>query len=371
MHVVDPPAYTPPYDHALARALADAGAEVELYTSRFPYGEMPAPVGYVVHDFFYRRSARIGGPRASRLRSAARVAEHVPGMLRYRRAAAGADLVHFQWLALQQLDVLLLPRDVPVVVTAHDVLPHQPRLGQRAALRRLYERADAVVVHSQRGRERLVAEAGLDPRQIEVFPHGVFDPAAVTGAALPAELAADDGRPVVLHFGLIRPYKGVEVLLEAWRGIDDAQLWIVGMPRMDLGALRAVAPPGVRFVPRFVSEGELDACFTRADIVVLPYLGGDQSGVLNTALGYGVPLVASDIGGFDQIERLGAGRLVPPGDAVALRAALRGLIADGAARARHAAAARAAASGELSWDAIARRHLALYERLVEQGQSAA
>jgi glycosyltransferase involved in cell wall biosynthesis len=83
----------------------------------------------------------------------------------------------------------------------------------------------------------------------------------------------------VLCFGLIRPYKGIDVLLEAWRGIEDAELWVVGLPKMDLAPLRAAAPPGVRFVPRFVADDEIPAFFRRADLVVLPYREIEQSGL--------------------------------------------------------------------------------------------
>src|SRR5207245_7793470 len=82
VHVVDPSAYTPPYDHALCRALAAAGAEVELYTSRFPYARAPAPEGYERREFFYRRALALASPGARR---AVKLAEHVPDMLRYRR----------------------------------------------------------------------------------------------------------------------------------------------------------------------------------------------------------------------------------------------------------------------------------------------
>ena len=60
VQVVDPPAFTPPYDRALCAALARAGAEVELVTSRFEYGPVPAPDGYEVAELFYRRSTRRG-----------------------------------------------------------------------------------------------------------------------------------------------------------------------------------------------------------------------------------------------------------------------------------------------------------------------
>ena len=120
-------------------------------------------------------------------------------MLRYRSRARGADVSHFQWLALPGIDSLLLPRGLPLVLTAHE-LPYSHLT-------------------------------------------------AVEPAPLPAELD-DDGTPVVLCFGLIRPYKGIDVLLEAWRGIEGAQLWIVGRPRYDIAALRAASPPGVRWVTR-------------------------------------------------------------------------------------------------------------------------
>ena len=60
------------------------------------------------------------------------------------------------------------------MITAHDVLPREPRPGQRAAQRRLYERVDAVVVHSEHGRARLLEELGVDPARVHVIPHGAF-----------------------------------------------------------------------------------------------------------------------------------------------------------------------------------------------------
>ena len=171
----------------------------------------------------------------------------------------------------------------------------------------------------------------------------------------------------MLFFGLLRPYKGVDVLLDAWREITDAELWIVGHARMPVEPLRQRAPANVRFVTRFVSDGELPAFFRRADAVVLPYTRTerfDQSGVLATALGFGTPSVLSDIGGFSEIAATGAAELVPAGDAAALHAALRGLLDDPVRRSQMSAAARAAAAGPYSWDEAARKTLAVYGSLV-------
>ncbi|MFZ1154367.1 MAG: glycosyltransferase family 4 protein [Solirubrobacteraceae bacterium] len=394
VHVVDPSAYTPPYDHALCHALGAAGAEVELVTSRFVYGPVASADGYVRRELFYR--AALGAP-GGRVRMASKLAQHVPDMLRYRRVARQADVVHFQWLPVQHLDAHLLPSRSPVggagrhgwaarrsagaqrrprlVLTAHDVLPREPRHGQLAAQRRLYDRFDAIVVHSEHGRARLVEELGADSNRIHVIPHGVFTHLAERSAGVPPPPPPHQtDKPVVLCFGLMRPYKGIDVLLDAWRGagdqapIENAELWIAGMPKMDISALRAAAPPNVRFDPRFITDDELPAYFQRADLVVLPYLQADQSGVLFTALAFGKPLLLSDVGGFPELESTGAARVAPAGDARALRQALGALLHDRATLAEMCVRARAAATGRYSWEAVGRAHLELYEQLLQEAQ---
>ena len=367
IQLVDPSAFTPPYDHALAAALARAGAGVELVTSRFQYGPVPREEGYRVSEPFYRRTA--ARPLDARGRMALKLAEHVPDMLRYRRHAEAADLVHWQWLTVQPLDVWLLAPKRPRVLTAHDVIPREPRPGQIAATRRLVRRMDRVVVHSEHGAGRLRDELGLGDERIRVIPHGAFDylTRLPDERPLPPDLAEVEG-PVVLFFGLLRPYKGIDVLLEAFRELRGAELWIVGMPRMPVEPLREAAArceATVRFVPRFVTDPEIPAFFRRADLVVLPYREIDQSGVLYTALAFGKPMVLSSVGGFVEVaEEHGAGRLVPPGDPGALASTLKDLLGAEADRARLAEAARVAAAGPYSWDRIGERTLALYRELL-------
>jgi glycosyltransferase involved in cell wall biosynthesis len=363
VHLVDPSAYTRPYDHALCAALARGGASVELITSSFAYGEAPAPDSYAVREVFYRHAL---GAAGSRIRTASKLAEHVPDMLRYRRIARDADVVHFQWLPIQWLDLRLLP-DRPVVLTAHDLLPREFRPVPVRAQRQLYGALDAIVVHSNYGRQRWVDGLGIDPAKVHVVPHGAFEHLTrlPDERPLPDELANVEG-PVVLFFGLLRPYKGLATLLDAWRDVGEGELWIVGRPRMALEPLRRKAPAGVRFVPRFVTESELPAYFRRADVVVLPYTRAERcdfSGVLATALAFARPIVLSDIGGFTEAVDIGAALSVPPDEPAALHRALQRLIADPSERVRLANGARTAAAGPYSWHEAASRTLALYRRL--------
>src|SRR5215207_8643623 len=148
--LADPPAFTPPYDHALASALAKAGADVELVTSPFRFGEAPAPDGYRRSELFYPISSRLF--RRSRLRIPVKLLEHPVGLARLRRRAA--DVVHLQWLAVPEVDDRLLRLRAPAVFTAHDLLPRRTA-AKRDLWRRLLSRFQRVVVHSERGRETL------------------------------------------------------------------------------------------------------------------------------------------------------------------------------------------------------------------------
>src|SRR4051794_21509313 len=98
VQIVDPSAFTPPYDRALAAALARAGAEVELLTSRFLHGPVPAAQGFRVEEAFYRRSSARGLDAPAR--RPFKAAEHLPDMLRFRRRDDDADVVHYQWLTV-------------------------------------------------------------------------------------------------------------------------------------------------------------------------------------------------------------------------------------------------------------------------------
>jgi glycosyltransferase involved in cell wall biosynthesis len=360
VQLVDPSGDVTPYDQALAAALARGGAEVELVTSRFVHGPRAPVGGYELSESFYR-VATSAGERRPRLRRALKLAEHVPDMLRYRRHAAVADVRHYQWLPIEPLDAWLLPPARPRVMTVHNVLRRE------GSSRRLAGGMDALVVHTHAGAALLAERTGVDPSRIHVIPHGAFHHLTrqPDELPLPPELAAVEG-PVVLCFGVVRPYKGVEVLLEAFRDVPDAELWIVGRPLgVSLDELRARAGDArVRFVPRYVSDRELPAYLRRADLLALPHRGVDVSGVLFAGLAFGKAMALSDVGGFSELSREhDIGRLVPVGDAAAWATAIGEMLVRPGERAALETAAANAAAGPFSWDAVAALTLALYEQV--------
>lgn len=386
MHVklIDPSAYTPPYDRALAAALAAEGADVELITSEFTYGPVPDPVGYEVSLDFYTRIS----PKARRLSKAAR---HIPEMRQLRRkieAAPGPMVTHYQWLTMPRVDRRLISDRRPRVMTAHYILPPDPGRAQIEEAKKVFGPMDAVIAHSARGASRLIDEVGLAKEQVRVIPHGTFDYLTRQSQEkpLPKELrdpspvweeTDEPEAPVILFFGLLRPYKGIDVLLRAAEqlatptGEPSPELWIVGNPRMDLTALKdqsAKLDLDVRWVTRFIEDPEIPAIMRHADLLVLPYVDGEQSGVLYTGLAFGKAMVVSDIGGIGEVAREhDVARLVPPGDSTALGEALSELTSGesgAAAREQLAARAREAAAGAFAWSGIARQTLDLYEEVL-------
>jgi glycosyltransferase involved in cell wall biosynthesis len=348
--LVDPLAYTPPYDHALASALAERGHSITVLTSRFPHGRAPAARGYGREELFAPLSTRLF--RRSPLRLPAKGVEYAPSVARLVRRVdrLNPDVVHVQWLPRPEVDLRWLRRiaaERPVVLTAHDVLPRRARA--LSVWPDVLETAERVVVHSHRAVEQLV-ELGLGRERIERIRHPVFEG---------EELPAPTGR-TLLFFGLIRDYKGLDVLLEAFPAIPDARLVVAGdpvdpMPQVDLDG-------SVEWRLRFLPEAEVRDLMARAAAVVLPYRRLDSSGVLATAIGYRRPVVVTDVGSLGEIVReFGAGEVVPPDDPQALAQAAARLLEPKALAAAHEGARRAAEA--LTWTESAAEHDRLYREV--------
>jgi glycosyltransferase involved in cell wall biosynthesis len=370
--LIDAGAYTPPYDHRLAAALAADGNEVTLLTAPFRFGDAPEPVGYRRQELFFPLSSSLfsRAPR-SRARLPLKALEYGPSMRRARRRleTLAPDIVHVQWLFRPDIDIRWLRAVAakrPTVFTAHDLAGMFT--GRREAWRRVLETVDRVVVHSRRGVHEL-ADLGVPEARIARIPHPVFEAAAPVG---------NGGRrgQTLLFFGLIRAYKGVDLLLRALpliaRDRPDVRLVVAGDPLDPVEPLRSLAgelgmEERIDWRLGFLPDDEVEEVLAHTSVVVLPYRQRvDASGVLALAVGHGLPVVVSDVGSLGEtVAEFGAGEVVPPENVEALAAACVRLLGDDGRRdeaVRGAARAREA----LTWGAAARQHEALYAELVQE-----
>lgn len=218
-----------------------------------------------------------------------------------------------------------------------------------------------------------------DPARVVTTPHPVYDfgvpgRARRTRAQARRILGLDPDAPVVLCFGFIKPYKGVIHLIDAAAPLkqalgDGLRILIVGdiygsrQPYVDRIAASAAAGC-IRLVEGFVPDETVEDYFLAADVAVLPYLSATQSGIVQIAYNYDLPVVTTNVGGLPEVVKDGCtGYLVPPADPAALADAVRRFFQEGMA-ARFGAAV-AAEKARYSWDAMAEavERLAAYERM--------
>jgi glycosyltransferase involved in cell wall biosynthesis len=277
-------------------------------------------------------------------------------VLRYIREDLHADVLHIDDVdPSPRLAFALAGRvpDPPIVLSVHDPLPHHGETNWRKSVaRRLaYPRADRFILHSQALVDDFTQRHLIPPQMVSVAHLGAYDVFRAWQPDLPGCAART---PTVLFFGRLSPYKGLEVLYEA------ASLVAASLPTVTFVVAGApvdgYVPPDPPQLPapasfveqrRHLANEDLARLFCQASVVVCPYLDATQSGVIAVAQAFGKPIVASRIGGIPEYVREGeTGLLVPPGDAVALAAALSRVLTDEDLRSRLARTARQAAAAD-------------------------
>lgn len=335
--LIDPSEFTPPYDAALAGGLGAAGSAVTLVGAAG--GPLALAAGLDHRGHFYRPLAtrpgrRLPKPLARPLKGLLHGLDlaRLPAVLRRLQV----DVIHLQWAPLPLLDQLALPalrRVAPVVMTVHDTTPYngaEPWL-MAAGVGRLVRGVDAVICHTEAGRRRLLRQ-GVAADRLFVVPHGLLG-SRRDAAPPPAPQLR------LLQLGKLKPYKGVDVLIEALGRLAPAErehfrVRVVGQPHLDMKPLESRAAAlglgaCLRLEPGYVADAAMADLVAGCDAMLFPYRQIEASGVLMQAVAAGVPVVASRIGAFAELLADGRqGLLVPPGDPAALAAALRRLVDD-------------------------------------------
>ena len=252
-----------------------------------------------------------------------------------------------------------------IVWTVHQVYPHESRsrLGDHLAAQLLARSANALIAHEQATARDIDRRLGRGDR-VAIVPHGSYVGVYPQGRgrdAARAELGIDPAAFVFLAFGLVRRYKDVGLLLEAFSATDlpDAALVVAGLPLDEEVAetVRAAAraDPRIRPLLEFVPDDRVSELYAAADAAVVARGDGGTSGALVLALSQGLPVVAADTEGYREL--LGnppAGWLFEPADEASLRAALETAAAD-RDRARELADAARIRAEQLAWPPIAER----------------
>ena len=208
--------------------------------------------------------------------------------------------------AFRFLITRLTRRGIPAAMLIHNTLPHEKRAFDRWLARRALEKADRYIIMTEKEKGRLL---GLLPEagKIDIAPLPIdhsFKPTRLSREALRQQMDLPDNQVVILYFGIVRPYKGLGVLIDALKVIADqgnaAQLLIVGEFWEDkakyLSQIQSLGLTDcVHVYDRYIPDDEVAGFFKAADLFVAPYIDGTQSAALKTALGFGLPVVVTDV----------------------------------------------------------------------------
>lgn len=310
--VVDLLCNTPYYCGPLAAALRDAGVTAELASPRF-YLDPPYLDGYPRAGWIVDMAVRVAGRRPVRLLARSIEVGINAASLLARVAAGRYDVVHVQWNPFDEHATLPMrilrnrcdATGTLLVQTAHNAVPHDRPAADRGTIRRNLDLSHLVIAQTEHVAAELRDDLGV-ASPIEVISH----PPLFTDRELPERAGAAERvglrrAPTVLFSGLLRPYKGLDLLADAWPLVlaeqPDARLVVAGR-RADsavageLARLRAL--PGVVVREAYLSMADLLDYYAAADVVAVPYRHISQSGALMTATGLGRPVVVTPLPGL-------------------------------------------------------------------------
>jgi glycosyltransferase involved in cell wall biosynthesis len=372
------PAQANPYIALLMGGLTDAGLDVSLHTDP---GDGGLPAEVITADLLHLHWLELWGRPAylsfagwTRLGIAGR------GLRRWAEPSANSRLV-FEQRRRRFLDrffgslATYKANGGRLVYTVHNLGQHEGEAGWAEAegLRRLLQQVDAVHVHAEYLKPELEARLPpLRPAPVVTIPHGnyvTWYPNEVSRQAARERLEAGKAGVIYLFLGMIRPFKGLEELVPAFRQLADprAMLWIAGQSRPPdyarTVAQLAAADGRIRWHPQFVPDDQLQNWMNAADVVVLPYRHTTTSGASMLAFSFGKPIIAPALPAFRELMagRPFLGELYDPASADGLRLALE--------RARDVdwQACRQAIlewAGQFDWQTIGRRFSDLYGQVL-------
>jgi glycosyltransferase involved in cell wall biosynthesis len=380
--MLDPANLTPYYNYALCSGLNKAGVDTTLYSTKFVADEtLEAEVGIDFVDFYFKRFRTLqqGKQRILRqlLRGISYPFDHYRLLRRLRHRKA--DIVHWQWTRLPIIDLWLMNRlhalGIPSVITIHDVTPVY-RAGSDKQRLRVLNQAEALIVHDASAKSALLMRyPELPTAKIFEIPHGPLQAdklgSAYNKGRARAMLNIAPERKVVLFFGEIKHYKGLDVLIDAFGALEGPRpellLLVAGEPNKDcqpdfskLSALGLEHQSDLRYLP----AADVWKYFKASDLVVLPYREISQSGVLFSALAHGRAVIVSDVGGMPEVvKRLDAGWVISRESPDELADAITEALSDMHELQARGIKAQIAVEEIYGWGAIGKKTLRVYRNV--------
>ncbi len=386
MHIwqIDPVNLTPYYDRALCQALAEQNHTVRFITSKYLYNELHYPATFRTEFHYFRW---LGNPRwltFPRLRKIFRALAYplAHWHLLQKIKKARPDVVHIQWSRFPLFDRWLVYQiqqlGIPVVHTVHDVTPIFALGAGTGQVADVYSSVDALIVHTKESQQKLlVAYPSIVHERVSIIP--LIPDKSPDSQDIPANASMEQARErlgippdmtVILFFGTIKHYKGLDLLAAAVPKVEanltNFQIWVVGHAEAakDIEQLKALAQySSVVVRPYYIPTSDMWLYYFAADVVVFPYHLIFQSAALMTALIHGRAVIVTNMGGLPEMID-GNGWIVPAENPAAFADAMINACQDREALKRMGQRSKDVVTERFSASRIAQQHIDVYNALL-------
>ena len=193
-----------------------------------------------------------------------------------------------------------------VVTILDNVIPHEKRIGDDALIKYFLKQNHGFIAMSEKVKSDL--HSYLPHAPCILHPHPLYDHfgSLADKSESRKALGIPEGKKVVLFFGFIREYKGLDILIKAIAKLDESYVLVIAgevygnfAPYEQLITEQGIGDRVVRHV-RYISDHEVPAFFAAADVCVLPYKSATQSGITSIAFHFEKPVIATDVGGLKE-----------------------------------------------------------------------
>jgi len=383
--VIDACQFSANYNYCLLDALAKKGERIVYATTKFAHGHIPDPPDVTVFRCFFFL-ARLAGRMTSSepVRRFLRAIEYPLNLivLLTYMLIKRIKVVHFIWIVSPWLDYwlirLLQLAGCRVIYTAHNPFPHEPKAGDIRQYSRIYQKVDYVIALTNYTRNEIMAHCGITSGKMSVLPHGDYE-------ALFSRYGCNNGlakrvrhkagtRKIIAFLGHIRPYKGLEVFVDAFGLIKQrmpesfflvAGSVLVGNKKdWEEKLANSCNSDNLWADICFVPVEDIKAYLSVIDVLVQPYISASQSGNTVMAYAWGIPVISTNVGGLTEMtEDEKTGYVIAPGDPVAIADAVSKCF-EGDNYEKMSQNARRAATEQFNWEKIAEQTVAVYRQVI-------
>jgi len=382
--VIDACQFSANYNYCLLDALAKKGERIVYATTKFAHGHIPDPPGVTVFRCFFFLARLAGRVTCSgAVRRFLRAIEYPLNLLILLAYVLikRIKVIHFIWIVSPCLDYwlirLLQLTGCHVIYTAHNPFPHEPKAGDIRKYSRIYQKVDHIIALTHYTRNEVMAHCGIPSEKISVIPHGdyevLFSRYGCNGDLAQKVQQKARNRKIIAFLGHIRPYKGLEVFVEAFglikQRMPDSFFLVAGSVLVgdkkdwEERLAESCKPNDLWADIRFVPVEDIKAYLSVIDVLVQPYISASQSG--NTVMAYagGIPVISTNVGGLAEMtEDRKTGYIIEPSDPEAIADAVSKCFEDDNYQ-KMSQNARRAAAVQFDWKEIAEQTAAVYRRL--------